>query len=205
MGKTAKRTRKVGIVDAGFSGAVIARGLAGKGFDIEVIEARDHIGGNCHTSRDPETGIIVHRYGPHISHTDDQEIWDYVNHFSEFKPFINRVKAVSGNRVYSLPINLLTINQFFGTVVGPDAARKLIESKSDRTIKTPKTFEEQALRFVGPEFYEAFSKGYTLKQWGFIPGNCRPRFSNDCRLDSITTTTISTINTRACRKTVIPF
>ncbi len=169
MSNTAKRTRKIGIVGAGFSGAIIARELATEGFEVDIIESRDHIGGNCYTSRDPETGVMVHRYGPHIFHTDDQEVWDYVNRFTRFMPFTNRVKAVANNRVYSLPINLLTINQFFGTVLGPVAARELIESKSDKSIETPTTFEEQALRFVGPELYEAFFKGYTRKQWGVHP------------------------------------
>jgi len=169
MSKIDRNTRKIGIVGAGFSGAVIARALATAGFDVEIIESRDHIGGNCHTCRNTETGIMVHTYGPHIFHTDDQEVWDYVNRFSEFKPYTNRVKAVANNRVYSLPVNLQTINQFFGTVLGPEAARKLIDSKADKSIGTPRTFEEQALRFVGPEIYEAFFKGYTQKQWGVHP------------------------------------
>ena len=169
MGNMSKRNRKIGIIGAGFSGAVIARELASEGFNVEIIESRDHIGGNCHTKRDPETGIMVHQYGPHIFHTDDQEVWDYVNRFAEFKPFTNRVKAVVKNKVYSLPVNLHTINQFFGISLGPDAARKLIDSKSDKSIDSPKTFEDQALRFVGPELYEAFFKGYTNKQWGVHP------------------------------------
>ena len=169
MGNMNKRNRKIGIIGAGFSGAVIARELASEGFDVEIIESRDHIGGNCYTKRDPQTGIMVHQYGPHIFHTDDQEVWNYVNRFTEFKPFTNRVKAVANNKVYSLPINLHTINQFYGMSLGPNAARKLIDSKSDKTIKNPKTFEEQALCFVGPELYDAFFKGYTQKQWGVHP------------------------------------
>lgn len=169
MSKTDKRTRRIGIVGAGFSGAVIARGLAEAGFDVEIIEYRDHIGGNCNTYRDQGTGVMVHRYGPHIFHTDDKEVWDYVNRFAELKAFVNRVKAVSNNRIYSLPINLHTINQFFGTVLGPAAARQFIKSKADTSIEMPKTFEEQALRFVGNELYEAFFKGYTQKQWGVHP------------------------------------
>lgn len=169
MSKTHKKARKIGIVGAGFSGAVIARELVTEGFDVEIIESRDHIGGNCFTYRDQETGVMVHRYGPHIFHTDDKQVWDYVNRYAEFKAYVNRVKAVSNDKVYSLPVNLHTINQFFGTVLGPAAARQFIETKADTSIETPRTFEEQALRFVGPELYEAFFKGYTQKQWGVHP------------------------------------
>jgi UDP-galactopyranose mutase len=111
----------------------------------------------------------VHVYGPHIFHTDDAEVWDYVNRFERFAPYRNRVKATTGGRVYSLPVNLHTINQFFGRTMGPDEARAFIEAQADASIAEPRTFEEQALRFVGPDLYEAFFKGYTVKQWGMDP------------------------------------
>lgn len=163
-------SEKLLMVGAGLSGAVAGRLLAEAGHRITIIEARDHIAGNCHTERCPETGVMVHRYGPHIFHTDDAEVWDYVNGFAEFHPYKNRVKATTGGRVYSLPINLLTINQFFGKTLRPDEARAFIEAQADHSITEPQNFEEQALRFVGPALYEAFFKGYTLKQWG-----CHPR------------------------------
>jgi UDP-galactopyranose mutase len=159
----------IAIVGAGFSGAVIARELALKGHKVEVFEARNHIGGNCHTERDAETGVMTHVYGPHIFHTDNEEVWTYVNGFSRFMPYVNRVKAVSGGKVFTLPVNLLTINQFFGKNFRPDEARAFIESIADRSIADPASFEEQAMRFVGRELYEAFFKGYTLKQWGIHP------------------------------------
>lgn len=112
---------------------------------------------------------MVHVYGPHIFHTDSEEVWSYVNRFATMMPFINRVKTVSQKEVYSLPINLHTINQFFHGTYSPKEAKKLIESKADLTIQNPQTFEEQALRFVGRELYEAFFKGYTKKQWGVSP------------------------------------
>lgn len=112
---------------------------------------------------------MVHVYGPHIFHTDDEEVWDYVNMYQQFIPYRNRVKSTSLGKVYSLPINLHTINQFFGTTLGPDGARKFIAQRADKTIKNPVTFEEQALAFVGRELYEAFFKGYTEKQWGLSP------------------------------------
>lgn len=157
------------MVGAGLSGAVIGRTLAEAGHTVTVIESRTHIAGNCHTLRDPDTGVLVHAYGPHIFHTDDDEVWAYVNRYTRFLPYMNRVKTTSHGRVYSLPVNLHTINQFFDLTLRPDEARRLIEEKADKTIQEPQTFEEQALRFVGPELYEAFFKGYTLKQWGCSP------------------------------------
>ncbi|RJL03319.1 UDP-galactopyranose mutase [Paracoccus aestuarii] len=160
---------KILLVGAGLSGAVIGRHLAEAGHDCRIIDARPHIAGNCHTERDAETGVMLHVYGPHIFHTDDEGVWDYVNRFARFLPYQNRVKTTAQGRVHSLPINLLTINQFFGTTLRPDEARAFIESKADTSITDPQTFEEQALRFVGPELYEAFFKGYTEKQWGCSP------------------------------------
>ncbi len=156
-------------VGAGFSGAVIARELAEAGHSVDVFDARPHIAGNCHSERDPDTGVMVHKYGPHIFHTDNERVWQYLNQYTEFMPFTNRVKTTSGGRVYSLPINLLTINQFFGKTFSPSEAKAFIESQADLSIQDPQTFEEQALRFVGPDLYEAFFKGYTEKQWGCSP------------------------------------
>ena len=160
---------KVLIVGAGLSGAVIGRELALAGCDVDIVEARDHVAGNCHTMRDTETGVMVHAYGPHIFHTDDEEVWTYVNSFARFMPFQNRVKTTTQGRVYTLPINLLTINQFYGRTMQPDEAKAFITRQADTSIDNPVTFEEQALRFVGKDLYEAFFKGYTIKQWGLHP------------------------------------
>ncbi|SPF78706.1 UDP-galactopyranose mutase [Aliiroseovarius pelagivivens] len=158
------------LVGAGLSGAVIGRELAEDGHQVTIVESRDHIAGNCHTERDGETGIMVHVYGPHIFHTDDEQVWDYVNRHTNFLPFKNRVKTTSKGTVFSLPINLHTINQFFGRSMRPDEALEFITSEqADTSIEDPKTFEEQALRFVGKDLYEAFFKGYTIKQWGMQP------------------------------------
>ncbi|MCF3642565.1 UDP-galactopyranose mutase [Rhizobium sp. TRM95111] len=159
------------MVGAGLSGAVIGRALAEAGHRVEVFEMRGHIAGNCHTERDRDTGVMVHVYGPHIFHTDDREVWDYVNRFQTFLPYKNRVKTTSAGQVYSLPINLHTINQFFGRAFRPDEARAFIDGLADKTIGDPQTFEEQALRFVGRDLYEAFLKGYTQKQWGCLPSD----------------------------------
>ncbi|MDH6062501.1 UDP-galactopyranose mutase [Umezakia ovalisporum] len=158
------------IVGAGFSGAVIARELANSlDAKILVIEKRDHIAGNCYTERDNETGVMVHKYGAHIFHTSSIEVWKYVQKFSEFRQFINRPKASISSGIYSLPINLHTINQFFSKKLNPEQARKFIESKADHSIIEPQNFEEQALKFMGRELYEAFFYGYTKKQWGCDP------------------------------------
>lgn len=157
------------IVGAGLSGAVIGRELAEAGHLVKIVDRRSHIAGNCHTERDGETGVMVHVYGPHIFHTNDVEVWGYVNRHMAFVPYVNRVKTTSNGRVYSLPVNLHTINQFFGRTFGPDEARDFILSLSDPSIGEPVTFEDQALKFVGRELYQAFFEGYTRKQWGCSP------------------------------------
>ena len=161
--------KPVAIVGAGFSGAVIAHQLAQAGYPVEVFESRSHVGGNCHSERDAETGVMLHVYGPHIFHTDNERAWEFVTRFGEFKPYVNRVKAITGGRVYTLPINLLTINQFFGKTFRPAEAAEFLANLGDKTIDNPQTFEEQALRFVGRDLYEAFFKTYTIKQWGLSP------------------------------------
>jgi UDP-galactopyranose mutase len=163
------QSKKIAIVGAGLSGAVIGRELAQAGHQVDIFDRRDHIAGNCHTERDAETGVMVHVYGPHIFHTDDANVWDYVNRFQTFMPYKNRVKTTSRGEVFSLPVNLHTINQFFDKTFRPDEAKAFIEDQADKTIEDPQTFEEQALRFVGRDLYEAFFQGYTQKQWGCSP------------------------------------
>jgi UDP-galactopyranose mutase len=159
------------VVGAGFSGAVVARELAEKtGSRVLVLDERPHLAGNCHTARDQATNVMVHHYGPHIFNTDLPEIWDYVQRFGKFRPYTNRVKAHTPRGIFSLPLNLLTINQFFGKQFNPAQARAFVASLADPTIGEPKNFEEHALKFVGRELYDAFLYGYTLKQWG-----CEPR------------------------------
>lgn len=161
--------KPIAVVGAGFSGAVIANELANKGFMVKVFDNRSHVAGNCHTERDPQTNIMAHVYGPHIFHTSNERVWNYIQKFDEFMPFTNRVKAVYNDRVYSLPINLMTINTFFGKNFNPKEAEDFMDSIGDKSITNPQTFEEQALRFVGKDLYQAFFKGYTQKQWGMHP------------------------------------
>ena len=158
------------IIGAGFSGAVLAHKLAQKtNCHIDIWEERAHIAGNCHTSLDKETGIMVHRYGPHIFNTDKKEIWDFVNFFTEFRPYVHRVKAIYNGKVYSLPVNLQTLNQLFNKPFTPQTAKDFLETLGDKNTAEPKNFEEQALSFIGKELYHAFFYGYTKKQWGCEP------------------------------------
>ena len=156
------------IVGAGFSGAVVARELAEAGHLANVFDTRDHVAGNCHTARH-ETGVMVHTYGPHIFHTQHEHVWQYINRFGEMMPYRHKVKAISHDTMYSLPVNLKTINQFFDQDFDAQQAEAFIQSKADTTITNPVSFEDQGLRFVGRELYDAFFAGYTAKQWGVDP------------------------------------
>ena len=125
------KNEKLLIVGAGFSGAVIAHFLASEGYRVIIADERNHLGGNCHTFRDDASGIMVHKYGPHIFHTDDAEVWDFVNRFATFKTYVNRVKTTVGGKVYSLPVNLHTINQFFDKSFSPGQAAEFIADISE--------------------------------------------------------------------------
>lgn len=161
--------KPIAVVGAGFSGAVVAQQLADAGLKVHVFESRSHIGGNCHTERDPDTGIMAHVYGPHIFHTNNEEVWRYVNRYCSMEAYVNRVKASVKGNIYSLPINLHTLNQFFSRTFNPKEAQEFLLGIRDRAITNPQNFEEQALSMVGSELYEAFFKGYTQKQWGRDP------------------------------------
>ena len=162
--------KKYLVAGAGLAGAVLARELAEKSCcQVILKDERNHVAGNCHTERDSETGVMVHRYGPHIFNSCSEQAWIYVNRFANFRPFINRVKAVTGKGVFGLPVNLHTINQFFGKVFTPDEAREYIKTLGE-DIPEAANFEEQGRKLLGQELYETFFAGYTRKQWG-----CEPR------------------------------
>lgn len=152
------------IVGAGLFGSVFANLAHAKGKKCLVIDKRGHIGGNCFT-RNVE-GINVHEYGPHIFHTSDEEVWNYITRFAEFVEFINQPIAVYKGQAYNLPFNINTFAQVFG-VTKPDEARKIIQSDIETLgIDEPHNLEEQALSMVGSEIYERLVRGYTEKQWG---------------------------------------
>ena len=162
------RPRHIAIVGAGFSGAVIARELAEAGHRVDVFDSRPHVAGNCHTERQDDD-VMVHVYGPHIFHTAHEHVWQYMNRFGNMMPYNHKVKATTQGKVFSLPVNLLTINQFFGKTFTPAEAEAFITSIGDQSITDPQSFRDQGLRFVGPELYAAFFDGYTRKQWGVDP------------------------------------
>ncbi|TSD66986.1 UDP-galactopyranose mutase [Inquilinus sp. KBS0705] len=163
-------TKRYLIIGAGFSGAVIAERLSRtQNCTITLIDERTHIGGNCYTERDADTGVMVHTYGPHIFNTDNHEVWEYIQQFCQMMPYINRVKANYQNTIYSFPINLHTINQFFNKTFNPEQAKEFIDGIGDKSIQEPQNFEEQAIKFIGHDLYKAFFYGYTKKQWGCEP------------------------------------
>ncbi len=166
--KSKETTVSIAIAGAGFSGAVLARELAEAGLDVEVFDPRPHVAGNSHTARH-RTGVMVHVYGPHIFHTRWEHVWEYVQRFDTMRPYRHRVMARVGGRIFSLPVNLLTINQFFGTTMSPSEARAFVAARCETSTNEPRTVEEQGLRSVGRELYEAFFAGYTEKQWGCPP------------------------------------
>lgn len=162
------RLGRVLIVGAGFSGAVLAYELAEAGFSCVVVDERDHVAGNCHTQEDTDTGILLHRYGPHIFHTDDAEIWEFVQRFGAWEDYRHSVFATVGAEVYPMPVGLLTINQFFRRAMGPSDARAFVENLRI-PFERPGNFREQALSMMGEALYEAFFRHYTEKQWGVSP------------------------------------
>jgi len=158
------------VVGAGLSGAALARSLADAGRRVLTIDERGYVGGNCYSRRDAETGVMVHVHGPHIFHTDNESVWDFIRRFGIFEPFVHRVKSIYRERLFSMPINLATINALFDRQMTPTEAEALVKSRTVTPAETPHNFEEQALALIGPELYQAFFYGYTKKQWG-----CEPR------------------------------
>lgn len=158
------------VVGSGLFGSVIAEQASRAGYRVAVIEKRDHIAGNCYSKDDPETGINVHQYGPHIFHTSNQRVWDYINQFTEFNSYRHKCRIQVGNQRYSMPINLDTINSFYNTNYTPAEAQEFLDRMTAPYKQAePTNFQEQAMALIGPELYHAFIRGYTLKQWETDP------------------------------------
>ncbi|MFE4467051.1 UDP-galactopyranose mutase [Oerskovia sp. NPDC056781] len=159
------------VVGAGFFGLTVAERLATqRGLKVLVIDRRSHIGGNAYSATEPETGIEVHQYGAHLFHTSNERVWEYVNRFTRFTSYVHRVYSTHRGEVYPLPINLGTINQFFRSALGPDAARALIrEQAAELGGRTPQNLDEQGVSLIGRPLYEAFVRDYTAKQWQTDP------------------------------------
>ncbi len=152
------------VVGAGLYGAVFARQAKDSGKSVLVIEKRSHIAGNIYTEE--IEGINVHKYGAHIFHTNNKEVWDYVNRFATFNRYTNSPVANYKGEIYSLPFNMYTFNKMWGVVTPKEAALKIEEQVKAAGIKEPRNLEEQAISLVGTDIYEKLIKGYTQKQWG---------------------------------------
>ncbi len=159
------------VVGSGFCGATIAYKVANElALPVLVIERRSHIGGNSYSKIDSETGIEYHEYGSHLFHTSNETVWNFITQFSAFNNYRHRVFSRHKGKTYTVPINLMTINRFFGLDLDPVGARALIEQQAAaEKIKSPRNFEEKAISLIGRPLYEAFIKGYTAKQWECDP------------------------------------
>ena len=152
------------VVGAGLYGAVFAHEAAAAGKRVLVVEKRSHIAGNVYTEE--QAGIQVHRYGAHIFHTNDREVWDYVNRFGDFNRYTNSPVANFRGELYSLPFNMYTFNRMWGVVTPQEAAEKIAAQRSEGATGEPRNLEECAISLVGRDIYEKLVKGYTEKQWG---------------------------------------
>ena len=153
------------IVGCGLFGSVFGRCVAERGHRVLIVDQRDHIGGNCYSQQ--LDGIHVHRYGPHIFHTNDETVWRFVNRFTAFNDYCYRGAVSCDGRLLSFPINLITFQQLWGVTTPEEARRKLDAVR--RPIEAPSNLEDWILSQVGDELYEIFIRGYTRKQWGRDP------------------------------------
>ncbi|MBY8275703.1 UDP-galactopyranose mutase [Vibrio fluvialis] len=159
--------KKILVVGAGLSGATVSRKLAENGVHVDIVETREHIAGNCYDEIDKKTNIMIHKYGPHIFHTENKIVWDFVNRFDYFVPYKLQVKTKLRNGIYSLPINLHTINQFYSSTFSPKQAKLHLERISSKyNGLSNESFRDIGLKSVGKDIYEAFFKSYAEKQWG---------------------------------------
>ena len=158
------------VVGSGFFGLTVAQQLAEDGLQVQVIDRRDHLGGNAYSEADPATGIEVHRYGAHLFHTSNERVWAYANRFTTFTGYRHTVWTTYRGEVYPMPINLATINQFTRSAMTPDQARAWVtEQAAELGGATPANLEEKAISLIGRPLYEAFIRGYTAKQWQTDP------------------------------------
>lgn len=159
------------IVGAGLYGLTVAQQAAEKaGARVQIIDVRNHIGGNAYSYMDEETGAEIHKYGAHLFHTSSPVVWEYVNRFTEFTNYTHRVYTTHNGEVFPMPINLGTINQFFHASYTPDQARELIaEQAGELAGQDPQNLNDKGISLIGRPLYEAFIKHYTAKQWQTDP------------------------------------
>lgn len=152
------------IVGAGLYGAVFAYEATKVGKKCLVIDKRNHIAGNVYTYE--REGINVHQYGAHIFHTNNKQVWEYVNQFAEFNRYTNSPVANYKGEIYNMPFNMNTFNKMWGVITPQEAKAKIEQQRAEAGIVEPKNLEEQAISLVGTDIYEKLVKGYTGKQWG---------------------------------------
>ena len=152
------------IVGAGLFGSIFAHEMTKKGKKCLVIEKRDHVGGNVYTEE--IENINVHKYGAHIFHTNNKDVWNYINQFADFNRYTNSPVANYNGELYNLPFNMNTFYQMWGVKTPDEAKAKINQQKEEFKIDNPKNLEEQAISLIGKDIYEKLIKGYTEKQWG---------------------------------------
>ena len=155
------------IVGAGFAGSVLAERLANEGKKVLIVDKRDHIGGNAYDFYNEE-GILIHKYGPHIFHTNSKDVFDYLGQFTEWRPYEHKVLASVDGQLVPIPINLNTINKLYGLSLNEDQVEAFFESKAEKVDRVI-TSEDVVVSKVGRELYEKFFRGYTRKQWDLDP------------------------------------
>ncbi|MBE6369303.1 MAG: UDP-galactopyranose mutase [Lentisphaerae bacterium] len=168
--------KKLLVVGCGFYGAVVAERVASQlDLPVTIIDRRNHIGGNSWSEVDPKTGVEYHKYGSHIFHTSNEKVWEYIGNFTGFNEYRHTVLTTYKNEVYTMPINLGSINQYFRKAMSPEDARKFIANEiAKENITDPANLEEKAISLIGRGLYEAFFRGYTIKQWEKDPTELSP-------------------------------
>lgn len=168
--------KKLLVVGCGFYGAVVAeRAASVLNIPVTIVDRRNHIGGNSWSEVDPETGVEYHKYGSHIFHTSNEKVWEYIGNFTGFNEYRHTVLTTYKNEVYTMPINLGSINQYFRKAMSPEDARKFIANEiAKENITDPANLEEKAISLIGRGLYEAFFRGYTIKQWEKDPTELSP-------------------------------
>jgi len=157
------------IVGAGFFGLTIADKAASAGFNVTIIDKRSHSGGSANAYFDKSTGIEVHRYGPHVFHTNSDDVWNYLSRFTGWYPYTQRTWTVARGGVWPLPVNLATISLYTGAAMSPGLARNWVEQHAAEIRGRPGNLEEKAIASIGRPLYELLIRGYTAKQWDTDP------------------------------------
>ena len=154
------------VVGAGFYGATVADKIAERGKKVLVLERRNHVAGNAYSHRDEKTGIEIHKYGSHIFHTENDEVYKYITKFTDFNDYVHTVPTRHDGKLYPMPINLDTINLLYGTDMDAEEAEKFVAAEAKKAgISNPKNFEEKGISLVGEKLYTTFIKNYSEKQW----------------------------------------